>query len=115
MKRSVDVSPAATVVAVLIGGSLLGVVGALLAIPIAAALQLVLNEVVAPAPGLRLTRPVPQPYRGAFLLRCTLTPRRPRAAQQAVCQCRRSSGLPSGQATTCGRPPGSSWSQPGQR
>ncbi len=48
MKRSVDVSPAATVVAVLIGGSLLGVVGALLAIPIAAALQLVLNEVVAP-------------------------------------------------------------------
>lgn len=48
MKRSVDVSPAATVVAVLIGGSLLGVLGALLAIPIAAALQLVLAEVVAP-------------------------------------------------------------------
>ncbi len=48
MKRSVDVSPAATVVAVLIGGSLLGVLGALLAIPIAAAVQLVLDEVVAP-------------------------------------------------------------------
>ncbi|MCW2613943.1 MAG: hypothetical protein JWN08_937 [Frankiales bacterium] len=48
MKRSVDVSPAATVVAVLVGGSLLGVLGALLAIPIAAAVQLVLNEVVAP-------------------------------------------------------------------
>jgi len=48
MKRSVDVSPAATVVAVLIGGSLLGVIGALLAIPIAAAAQLVLQEVVAP-------------------------------------------------------------------
>jgi predicted PurR-regulated permease PerM len=48
MKRSVDVSPAATVVAVLIGGSLLGVLGALLAIPIAAAVQLVLQEVVAP-------------------------------------------------------------------
>ena len=48
MKRSVDVSPAATVVAVLIGGSLLGVIGALLAIPIAAAVQLVLQEVVAP-------------------------------------------------------------------
>ena len=48
MRRSVDVSPAATVVAVLIGGSLLGVLGALLAIPIAAALQLVLEEVVAP-------------------------------------------------------------------
>jgi predicted PurR-regulated permease PerM len=48
MRRSVDVSPAATVVAVLIGGSLLGVLGALLAIPIAAAVQLVLKEVVAP-------------------------------------------------------------------
>ncbi len=48
MKRSVDVSPAATVVAVLIGGSLLGVLGALLAIPIAAAVQLVLQEVVIP-------------------------------------------------------------------
>ena len=48
MQRSGDVSPAATVVAVLIGGSLLGVLGALLAIPIAAAVQLVLNEVVAP-------------------------------------------------------------------
>ena len=48
MQRSVDVSPAATVVAVLIGGSLLGVLGALLAIPIAAALQLVIHEVVTP-------------------------------------------------------------------
>ena len=48
MQRSVDVSPAATVVAVLIGGALLGVLGALLAIPIAAAVQLVLNEVVSP-------------------------------------------------------------------
>ncbi len=48
MKRSVDVSPAATVVAVLVGGSLLGVVGALLAIPIAAAVQLVVDEVAVP-------------------------------------------------------------------
>lgn len=48
MKRSVDVSPAAAIVAVLIGGSLLGVLGALLAIPITAAVQLVLAEVVAP-------------------------------------------------------------------
>jgi predicted PurR-regulated permease PerM len=48
MKKSVDVSPAATVVAVLIGGSLLGVLGALLAIPIAAAVQLILQEVVIP-------------------------------------------------------------------
>jgi predicted PurR-regulated permease PerM len=48
MKRSVDVSPAVTIVAVLVGGGLLGVVGALLAIPTAAAIQLVLTEVVAP-------------------------------------------------------------------
>ncbi len=48
MKRSVDVSPAATVVAVLIGGSLLGVLGALLAIPIAFAVQLIVRELVLP-------------------------------------------------------------------
>ena len=48
MKRSVDVSPAATVIAVLVGGSLLGVVGALVAIPTAAAIQLVVQEVVVP-------------------------------------------------------------------
>ena len=48
MKRSVDVSPVGTVVAVLVGGSLLGVLGALLAIPTAAAVQLVLKEVLSP-------------------------------------------------------------------
>ncbi len=48
MGRTVDVSPAATIVAVLVGGALLGVLGALLAIPTAAALQLLLREVVIP-------------------------------------------------------------------
>ncbi|HVE64812.1 MAG TPA: AI-2E family transporter [Mycobacteriales bacterium] len=48
MQRTVDVSPITTVVAVLVGGSLLGVVGALLAIPVAAAVQLIGNEVVLP-------------------------------------------------------------------
>jgi predicted PurR-regulated permease PerM len=48
MKRSVDVSPAVTIVAVLLGGSLMGVLGALLAIPTAAAVQLVMLEVVLP-------------------------------------------------------------------
>ncbi|HVF19597.1 MAG TPA: AI-2E family transporter [Mycobacteriales bacterium] len=48
MKRTVDVSPIATIIAVLIGGTLLGVVGALLAIPVAAAIQLIGNEVVLP-------------------------------------------------------------------
>lgn len=46
MKRTVDVPPAVTVVAALIGGALLGVVGALLAIPTAAAVLLVVREVV---------------------------------------------------------------------
>jgi predicted PurR-regulated permease PerM len=48
MKRSVDVQPAVTIIAALIGGTLLGVIGALLAIPAAAALALILREVVMP-------------------------------------------------------------------
>ena len=48
MKRTVDISPLATIVAALIGGTLLGVVGALLAIPVAAAIQLIGSEVVYP-------------------------------------------------------------------
>ncbi|MFB9882127.1 AI-2E family transporter [Planobispora siamensis] len=48
MKSSVDVAPLATIVAALLGGALLGVVGALLAIPIAAAIQLIVREVVVP-------------------------------------------------------------------
>ncbi|MDP9393631.1 MAG: AI-2E family transporter [Actinomycetota bacterium] len=48
MQRTVSVSPVTTIVAVLIGGSLLGVLGALLAIPVAAAVQLVLCEVYYP-------------------------------------------------------------------
>ena len=48
MKRSVDVQPAVTIIAALIGGTLLGVIGALLAIPAAAAFALILREVVMP-------------------------------------------------------------------
>jgi predicted PurR-regulated permease PerM len=48
MKRSVDVQPAVTIVAALIGGTLLGVVGALLAIPTAAAISLIIREVFMP-------------------------------------------------------------------
>lgn len=48
MKRAVDVHPAVTVIAALIGGTLLGVVGALLAIPTAASLSLIVREVVLP-------------------------------------------------------------------
>lgn len=46
MARSVDVPGAVTVIAALIGAALLGVVGALLAIPTAAAILLILREVV---------------------------------------------------------------------
>lgn len=48
MKKSVDINPAAAIVGVLIGGALLGIVGALLAIPLTAAIQLILREVVLP-------------------------------------------------------------------
>ncbi|HEX2315332.1 MAG TPA: AI-2E family transporter [Thermomonospora sp.] len=48
MKRAVDVQPAVTIIAALIGGTLLGIVGALLAIPTAAALALIIREVVVP-------------------------------------------------------------------
>ncbi|PZG16017.1 AI-2E family transporter [Nonomuraea aridisoli] len=48
MKHSVDVTPAVTVIAALFGGALLGIVGALLAIPVAAAIALIVREVVFP-------------------------------------------------------------------
>ncbi|MFG2073642.1 AI-2E family transporter [Nonomuraea maritima] len=48
MKHSVDVTPAVTVIAALFGGALLGIVGALLAIPVAAAISLVIREIVFP-------------------------------------------------------------------
>lgn len=43
-KRTVDVSPFVTIVAVLLGGTLLGILGALLAIPIAASVQILIQE-----------------------------------------------------------------------
>jgi predicted PurR-regulated permease PerM len=48
MRRAVDVPPALTVMAALMGGALLGVVGALLAIPLAAAALLIVREVFVP-------------------------------------------------------------------
>jgi predicted PurR-regulated permease PerM len=46
--RAVNVPALITVVAVLIGGAVLGIVGALVAIPIAAAVQLIIQEVLYP-------------------------------------------------------------------
>jgi predicted PurR-regulated permease PerM len=47
MERSVGVSPVAVMVALLIGGSLMGLVGAILAIPTAALLSVIIEEVAA--------------------------------------------------------------------
>jgi predicted PurR-regulated permease PerM len=48
MKRTVKVSPGLTIIATLIGGTLLGLIGALVAIPVAATFQLLLEEVAFP-------------------------------------------------------------------
>lgn len=48
LKRTVDVSPVVTIIAVLLGGSLFGMIGALLAVPAAAAVQLLVTGVVFP-------------------------------------------------------------------
>jgi predicted PurR-regulated permease PerM len=48
MRRTVDISTAAVIVAIIVGGALLGVTGAILAVPFAAAVQLVVREVVVP-------------------------------------------------------------------
>ncbi len=46
MKQAVGLSPLLTLVAILIGANLMGIIGALLAVPIAAALQVIAGEVV---------------------------------------------------------------------
>lgn len=48
MRQAVNVSPVVTILAVLIGGALLGIVGALVAIPVAASIKLVLEQRVFP-------------------------------------------------------------------
>ena len=49
MRHTVQVKPVVTIVAVLLGGSLLGLAGAMIAVPMAAAIQLLLTEVVFPS------------------------------------------------------------------
>ncbi len=48
MNRTVEISGLATVIAVLVGGSLLGIIGALISIPVAAVIKLVLEQVSFP-------------------------------------------------------------------
>ena len=48
MKKTMSVPGAVTIIAALIGSSLLGLVGGLLAVPVAAAIILILDEVAIP-------------------------------------------------------------------
>jgi predicted PurR-regulated permease PerM len=48
MGRAVEIPAVVTVLATLIGGALLGIIGALIAIPVAAAIRLLLNEIAFP-------------------------------------------------------------------
>jgi predicted PurR-regulated permease PerM len=48
MGKAVEVPAVVTVLATLIGGALLGIIGALIAIPVAAAIRLLLNEIALP-------------------------------------------------------------------
>ncbi len=48
MRQAVNVSPVVTVLAVIMGGAILGIIGALVAIPIAAGIKLVLEQTVFP-------------------------------------------------------------------
>jgi predicted PurR-regulated permease PerM len=48
MNRAVDLSPVGVIIAILIGGSLAGLVGALLALPVAAMVKIVVFELLVP-------------------------------------------------------------------
>ena len=48
MKRALSIPGLVTIIAALIGTSLLGLIGGILAVPIAAAILLILDEVVYP-------------------------------------------------------------------
>jgi predicted PurR-regulated permease PerM len=48
MKKTVDVAPVVTIVAALLGAALLGILGALIAVPLAAGIQLIMTEVAFP-------------------------------------------------------------------
>ncbi|HET6817712.1 MAG TPA: AI-2E family transporter [Mycobacteriales bacterium] len=48
MKKAIDVAPVVTIVAALLGAAMLGILGALIAVPIAAGVQLIMTEVLFP-------------------------------------------------------------------
>jgi predicted PurR-regulated permease PerM len=58
-RRTVQLSPFVILVAVLIGATLLGVIGALVAIPVAGSIQVVVREVMSNWVGMRPEEPEP--------------------------------------------------------
>ena len=115
MQRTVSVPGAVTVVAALAGGTLLGVLGALLAIPVAAGCCCSTKRCCSRAsPGIEVRRVTPVGISGS----AASGRRRSRWSQQTVCQCRRWSAPPTpsaGHATTWAVPGRIAWSHPGQR
>jgi predicted PurR-regulated permease PerM len=68
-RRTVNVSPLLTIVAVLMGAQLLGILGALIAIPVAGAVQIIAHEVWqarvgTPEPPAPIPPPTPEPEPG---------------------------------------------------
>lgn len=61
MSRAVKINPLVVIVAVLIGLDLLGIVGAILAVPVAAAIQIIILRVLAPAIRRSSVSPPPPP------------------------------------------------------
>ncbi len=79
MGSTVKVPAVVSVVAVLVGGALMGIIGALVAIPAAAALRLLLHEVDVPPPGPELTPGARWPVRCCAAAGVGGLPRRPHA------------------------------------
>ena len=88
-KRTVNVQPFITIVAVLFGATLLGVLGALVAIPIAASIQILLREYV----DLRTMTIKAHPPAAAAATRAAAASRRPRRPPRRPTQRRRSRAL----------------------
>lgn len=65
MQRAVGLNPLAVVVALLLGGALLGVLGAVLAVPLAAVLQVLVLRVLAPLARRAAAERAPAPKQGA--------------------------------------------------
>jgi predicted PurR-regulated permease PerM len=82
MSRSVKINPLVVIVSVLIGIDLLGIIGAILAVPIAAALQTLIVRVVAPAIRRASTSTAPPPVE-VMTVKSTAPPDSPDSSVQS--------------------------------